>query len=138
MRSHAHNIAVRPVIAPAVNTDLGTTPLVGTVIDGLGFDSLTYCLITGTLSDANAAYTVLLEESDSDSTGFTAVADADLIGTEPAAGFNYADDGETRKIGYVGGKRYTRLTITPAGADSGNSPIAALAILGHPLSSPVA
>lgn len=138
MRSHAHNIAVRPVIAPAVNTDLGTTPLVGTVIDSLGFDSVTYAIVTGTLSDANATYVVLLEESDSDSTGFTAVADADLIGTEAAAGFNFADDGETRKLGYIGSRRYTRLTITPAGADSGNSPVAAVAILGHPASAPVA
>jgi hypothetical protein len=138
MRSHAHHIAVRPVIAPAVNTDLGTTPLVGTVIDSLGFDSVTYAIITGTLSDTDASYSALLEESDSDSTGFTAVADSDLIGTEAAAGFNYSDDGETRKLGYIGSKRFTRLTITPTGANSGNTPVAALAILAHPHSAPVA
>lgn len=138
MRDQANNLTVRPVIAPAANADLGTTPLVGTVIDRAGYESLTYAIITGTLSDANATYAVLLEESDdSGMSGATAVADADLIGTEAAAGFTYANDGVTRKLGYVGNKRYTRLTITPTGADSGNSPIAPVAILGRPHLAPV-
>ncbi|MEJ6783766.1 hypothetical protein [Aminobacter sp. Piv2-1] len=138
MRDQANNLTLRPVIAPAANSNLGTTPLVGTVIDRQGYDSLSYGIVTGTLSDADATYTVLLEESDNDSSNFTAVADADLIGTEAAAGFNFGDDSETRKLGYIGNKRYTRLTITPAAADSGNSPIAAIAILGRPLQAPVA
>ncbi len=138
MRDFANNIAIRPVIAPAANTDLGTTPLVGAVIDGLGFEGLTYGIVTGTLSDADATYTVLLEESDESGANFTAVADEHLIGTESAAGFVFSDDGETRKLGYIGHKRYTRLTITPAAANSGNSPIAAVAILGHAHSRPVA
>lgn len=139
MKDFASNIAIRPVIAPADNADLGTTPLVGTVIDRQGFESLTYAIATGTLSDADATYTVLLEESDaSDMSGANAVADADMIGTEAAAGFTYANDGVTRKLGYIGHKRYTRLTITPAGANSGNSPIAALAILGNAHTRPVA
>ena len=138
MRDHANNLTVRPVIAPADNADLGTTPLVGSIIDRSGYETLTYAIITGTLSDANATYAVLLEESDdSGMSGATAVADADMIGTEAAAGFTYANDGVTRKLGYVGDKRYTRLTITPTGADSGNSPIAAIAILGRPHSAPV-
>jgi len=138
MRDQANMLTVRPVIAPAANTDLGTTPLVGTVIDRVGYESLTYAIATGTLSDANATYAVVLEESDVSNDGFTAVADADLIGTEAAAGFTYANDGVTRRLGYIGNKRYTRLTITPTGADSGNSPIAAVAILGNPHEAPVA
>lgn len=138
MRDQANNLTFRPVIVPAANTDLGTTPLVGSIIDRLGYESLTYGVVTGTLSDTNATYTTLLEESDaSNMDGANAVADADLIGTEADAGFNFGDDGETRKLGYVGSKRYTRLTITPAGADSGNSPIAAIAILGNPPTRPV-
>jgi hypothetical protein len=139
MRDFANNIAVRPVIAPAVNTDLGTTPLVGTIIDRLGFESLTYAIITGALTDADATYAVLLEESDAANMGgAAAVADKDMIGTEAAAGFTFDDDGETRKLGYIGNKRYTRLTITPAAANSGNSPIAAVAILGNAHDRPVA
>lgn len=138
MRDQASNLKLMPVIAPAINTDAGTTPIVGSIIDRLGYESLTYGIITGTLSDTNATYTVLLEESDdSGMSGAAAIADADLIGTEADAGFTFANDGVTRKLGYVGNKRYTRLTITPAGADSGNSPIAAIAILGRPHQAPV-
>jgi hypothetical protein len=139
MRDLANNIAVRPVIAPAANNNLGTTPLVGTVIDRLGFESLSYAIITGALTDVNATYAVLLEESDAANMDpANAVADADLIGTEEAAGFTFANDGVTKKLGYVGNKRYTRLTITPTGADSGDSPIAAIAILGNAHNRPVA
>lgn len=139
MKDMFNNITVRPVIAPADRADIGTTPIAGAIIDQRGYDSLTYAIATGTLSDANATYSVLLEESnDSGMSGANEVADADLIGTEAAAGFTFANDGVTRKLGYRGSKRYTRLTITPAGADSGNSPIAAIAILGNPALAPVA
>ncbi|MFZ5690542.1 MAG: hypothetical protein ACOY5F_04745 [Pseudomonadota bacterium] len=138
MRDQAHNLTLRPVIAPAANANLGTTPLVGAIIDRQGFESLTYGIITGTLSDADATYTVLLEESDAaNMSGANAVADGDLIYTEASAGFVFSDDGVTRKLGYIGSKRYTRITITPAAADSGNSPIAAIAILGGPHVRPV-
>jgi hypothetical protein len=139
MRDFANNIAVKTVIDPAANNDLGTTPLVGAIIDRLGFESLTYAIVTGDLTDANATYSVLLEESDAaNMDGANAVADADLIGTEAAAGFTYANDGVVRELGYVGNKRYTRLTITPAGADDGDSPIAVVAILGNANNRPVA
>ncbi|QTL03154.1 hypothetical protein J5J86_20745 [Aquabacter sp. L1I39] len=134
MRDIASNIAVRAVIAPVVVSD--NTAAVGTVIDRLGFDSLAYVIATGTLADADATFTVLLEESDASGSGFTAVADADLIGTEADASFTFANDGVVRKLGYRGHKRYTRLTITPAG-NSGSAPLAAVAILGHAASRPV-
>jgi hypothetical protein len=41
-------------------------------------------------------------------TGAVAVADADLIGTELLAGYTFADDAETRKLGYVGATSATR------------------------------
>jgi len=135
MRDLASNLAVRPVIAPAVVAD--NTAAVGTVIDRLGFDSLAYVIATGTLADADATFAVLLEESDASGSGFTAVADTDLVGTEADAGFTFADDGEVRKLGYIGHKRYTRLTITPTG-NSGSAPIAAVAVLGHAAERPVA
>lgn len=140
MRDLFNNVAVRPVIAPADNANLDTTPLVGEVIDGLGFESLTYLIALGALTDANATYAVLLEESDTGAFGGEEndVADEDLLGTEANAGFTFDHDGEVRKLGYIGDKRYTRLTITPTGADSGNSPIAAVAILGNAHNRPVA
>jgi hypothetical protein len=138
MRDLYNSIAIKPVIAPAANANLGTTALVGSVVDSLGFGSVTYAIQTGALTDVDATYTTLLEESDAAGSGFAAVSDSDLLGTETAASFTFAADGVVRKLGYAGSKRYTRLTITPAGADSGNSPISALAILGHPATAPVA
>ncbi len=128
MRDLASNIAIRAVIAPAVVAD--NTAAVGGVIDRRGFDSLTYVIATGTLADADATFAALLEESDASGSGFTAVADADMIGTEALASFTYADDGAVRKLGYIGHKRYTRLTITPTG-NSGSAPLSAVAVLGH-------
>jgi hypothetical protein len=134
MRDLRSSIAVRPVIAPIVVSD--NTAQVGTVIDRQGFSSLTYAIATGILADADATFTVLLEESDVSGSGFAAVADGDLIGTEAAASFTFANDGVTRTLGYRGSKRFTRLTITPA-ANTGSAPIAAMAILGHPVIAPV-
>jgi hypothetical protein len=59
------------------------------------------------------------------------VADADLLGAETLAGFTFTHDDETIKLGYIGDKRYTRLTLTPTN-NSGNAPVAVVAILGWP------
>ena len=60
------------------------------------------------------------------------------MGTLALAAFQFDDDKECRKIGYVGSKRYTRLTITPTGNDSGAAPLSAVALKGNPASSPTA
>ena len=52
--------------------------------------------------------------------------------------FQFDDDGECRKIGYVGSKRYVRVTVTPSGNDSGNIFLAGVAILGNPEMFPTA
>lgn len=120
-------------IIPGTRNNIGTTPIVGAIIDRRGYESLTYVICTGALTDANATYTVLLEESDdSGLSGSNAVADDDLISTEAQASFTFAADSVCKKLGYRGTKRYTRLTITPAAADAGDSPIAAIAVLGNP------
>ena len=63
------------------------------------------------------------------------VAAKDLVGTLALAGFTEASDGTTRKVGYIGNKRYTRLTITPTG-NAAAAPMSAIALLGHPVSAP--
>ena len=129
MRDLMNNIAPKRVLSPVSVAD--TTAQVGTVVDGQGHDSVTYVILPGAIADADATFTVLLEESDASGSGFTAVADTDLLGTEALAGFQFDDDNECRKIGYVGAKRYTRLTITPV-ANASAALLAAVAILGHP------
>ena len=49
--------------------------------------------------------------------------------TEAVMAFDFADDDSVRKMGYVGEKRYVRMTITPVG-NTGNIPIAIIAIMG--------
>lgn len=114
------------------------TAQVSQIIDTAGFESLMLALITGTLSDADATFTVLVEDGNaSNLSDAAAVADKFLIGTEAGASFTFADDGETRKIGYIGDKRYVRVTVTPAN-NTGNLFMAGIAVLGHARSEPVA
>lgn len=137
MRDLVNNINLKAVLPPAAAAITDNTAQVCAVVDSRGFDSVTYAIITGTLADADATFTVLLEESDQSGSGFAAVPDVDLITLESVAGFTFAADGACRKIGYGGGKRYTRLTITPS-ANTGAAPMAVIAILGSPFSAPTA
>lgn len=128
-----NKINLKRVLSPVSVAD--TTAQVGTVVDSKGFESVTYVIATGSIADADATFTVLLEESDASGSGFAAVADADLLGTEALAGFQFDDDNECRKLGYIGAKRYTRLTITPV-ANASAALLSAVAILGHPQIAP--
>lgn len=132
MRDLHNNIHTVPLIAPiAARTD--NTAIVSAIIDRRGYDSLELVLITGTNTDVNATFAVLVEDGNaSNLSDNAAVADNHLLGTEALAAFTFADDVETRKIGYIGDKRYVRVTVTPTGNDSGNIFIAGVAVLGHP------
>lgn len=135
MQDLMNSIDVKRVISPVSVAD--NTAQVGTVVDRRGFDSVTYVIATGSIADVDATFTVLLEESDVSGSGYTAVADADLIGTEVLAAFQFDDDNECRKLGYKGAKRYTRLTITPVNNASA-ALIAAVCILASPQVAPTA
>jgi len=136
MQDLHNNLHVKRCISPV--SEAGTTALVGQIIDRQGFDSLEYIIATGSIADADATFTVLLEEGDNSSlTDAAAVADGDLIGTEALAAFQFDDDNEVRKLGYKGHKRYTRLTITPVGNASA-ALISAVAVLGNPSYGPTA
>lgn len=130
MRDLMNNVNIKRVLSPVSVAD--TTAQVGQIIDRQGYDSLTYVIATGSIADADATFTVLLEEGDvSNLSDAAAVADADLIGTEVLTAFQFDDDNECRKLGYKGAKRYTRLTITPV-ANASAALLAAVAVLGHP------
>lgn len=93
----------------------GDTAVVSQIIDMQGIDSLVFAIATGSLADVDATFTVLVEESDDAAmSNATAVADADLLGTEALASFTFAGDDKCFKIGYKGSKRYVTCTITPA------------------------
>lgn len=136
MRDLHDNIKVSRVISPVAATD--NTALVGQIIDTVDYDSLEFVIATGTLADSDATFTVLVEDGDDSALGDNAaVADGYLLGTEAAASFTFTNDDAVRKIGYIGPKRYVRMTITPAN-NSGSAPISVVAVQGHPKVAPVA
>lgn len=139
MRRDLHN-AIYPKrgLSPvAAGTD--NTAYVSQIVDTAGFDSVEFVILIGANTDTNATFAVLFEDGDdSGLSDHEAVADAQLLGTEALAGFDAGDDNEVRKIGYLGTKRYCRVTITPSGNDSGNIFIAGVWLLGHPHVQPTA
>jgi len=133
MRDLYNNISIQKVIAPVVVSD--NTAAVGTVIDRLGFESVTFAIATGTLADADATFAVLLEESNASGSDFAAVADADLIGTEAGATISGgASDGQIAKIGYIGVDRYLTVDLTVGGTATGVHSV--MAVLGDPINAP--
>jgi hypothetical protein len=110
-----HNsIKVSRAISPVSVAD--NTAAVSQILDTANFNAHELLIATGSIADADATFAVLIEEGDNSAlSDAAAVADADLLGTEAVAGFQFDDDNETRKIGYIGAKRYIRATITPTG-----------------------
>ncbi|MBP2229658.1 hypothetical protein J2847_002957 [Azospirillum agricola] len=132
-----NNIHVVTGIAPAAAV-ADNTAFVSAIVDTKGFESVEFVILTGALADVDATFTVLVEDgSAANLSDAAAVADTFLLGTEAQAGFTFADDNKVRKIGYVGGKRYARVTVTPA-SNSGNAFVAGVWLLGHPKNAPTA
>jgi hypothetical protein len=128
MRDFANSIEVRRAISPGVAVT-GNTPFVSQIIDLAGFGKLVFAIQSGSLADADATFTTLVEHGDqANLSDAVAVPDAQLTGSEAAASFTFADDNKVRKIGYVGSKQYVRLTVTPAN-NTGDAYISAVAIL---------
>ena len=127
-RDLMNNIHPVVAIAPQVVTD--GSSLLSAAIDVRGYKSCTFIILLGTMSDLDATWTATVHEgSTSTQSAHTAVADADLIGTEALAAFQFDDDGETRKIGYKGDEDYASIEIDNVTANTGNLPIAVLALL---------
>ena len=132
MRDLMNNVNIAGIAATGVITVTDTTAIVSGIVDKQGYDSVMFGIITGTLADVDATFTVLVEDGDdSGLSDAAAVDDAYLLGTEALASFTFAEDASAFKIGYVGPKRYTRCTVTPA-ANTGSAPIGIFCLLGHP------
>ena len=125
MSDLANNLTLKRALSPqAARVD--NTAIVSEILDVRDFDGVMLAIQLGALTDSNATFVVLLEESDaSNMASANAVADDDMNGTEVQAGFIFSDDDKCRKLGYHGNKRYIRATITPSGNDAGNIFLAA-------------
>lgn len=112
----------RGISPAAAVTD--NTAIVSEIFDTRGFHAIMFLILLGALADTDATFTVLMEEGDqADLSDAVAVADSDLNGSEELAGFTFEHDDGLRKLGYIGSKRYVRVTITPAG-NTGNAFVA--------------
>lgn len=129
----------------AITTD---TTTVGNIVDSIGFESLTYAIQAGTLTDG--AYTVTITEGDvlsggtPDATnpnvirggtitdGATVSSDF-IIGSLPS--FADSEDDITKAFGFVGKDRYSLISIVSSGTESGGF-FSAQAILGHAKNQP--
>lgn len=138
MRDQMSNIHTVNVVPPAAaRTD--NTAIVSAIVDTRGYDSLTFVLLPGANTDTNATFAVTMDHGDVSNLSDAAAVPASMLqGTLALAGFQFDDDNETRKIGYVGNRRYARVTVTPSGNDAGNIFLAVVAVLGNPQIAPTA
>jgi hypothetical protein len=127
LRDLLNDVDVRVAVPP--QTPSAATAIVGLVIDTQGASGVLFSILLGTLTGALTTAVVLLEHGDvANLSDAAAVDDADLNGTELLAGWALADSPNKTKLGYVGSKRYVRLTLTPTG-NNASHPVAASCVL---------
>lgn len=140
MRDLHNNVDIIATINPVAVGTTGTGQA-GAVVDTRGYDSVEIALHYGAITATAATFTPVIKEGDT--TGaMTSVADADLLGTEANAGLAAAArvDGSTenvtKRIGYIGTKRYVSADIVNTA--TAGTPVAASVILANPHRAPVA
>ncbi len=92
------------------------TTTAGEIIDTLNFNICEFIVQTGTIT-TGTSYTVTLEEGDD-----SGLSDAAAVSAEETLGsavFIITDDDTTKRIGYIGKKRYVRMSIVSVGTVSG-------------------
>jgi hypothetical protein len=118
----------------AATTD--NTAYVSQIIDMKGYDAAEFVWAAGSIADVDVTFTVLVEHGDNSGlSDNTAVPDDQLTNTEASAAPTFGSDNAVGSIGYLGDKRYVRVTITPA-ANSGNIFLAGVWIQGNPSLAP--
>jgi hypothetical protein len=147
MKDLYSNIEIESALDPIVSGN--GTAAGAKVFDLAGFNSAVFLWWVGvegsTLSSSNY-WTLKMEHADDNGSGaagtYAVVAAGDVQGVTPAEGIvvtidDPAEDNAIYKIGYVGGKRFVRLTIAETGTGP-DLPQCLGVIKGHPLDAPVA
>jgi hypothetical protein len=146
LRDSTNRLEVKRVISSTRVAD--NTAQVGQIIDHRDAKSVLYLINIGACADVDVTFATLLEHGDDAALADAAtVPDADLLSQTPAvkdgngallsaavapltaASFQFDSDNQVRKLGYIGAKRYSRLTITPAN-NTGNADFGAVCVLG--------
>lgn len=152
-RSLVDNISVEDMSDNQLRI-INNTTVAGGAIDLQGFDSATIVADIGVWGDtvSGGLVEIGLQESDASGSGFTDVANADLTDTIAGASTvtgavatgvfasvsSTSNDQKQVKTGYLGSKRYIRAKINGEKNLATGTPIAILAIKGHPSKAPVA
>jgi len=131
MASYEQKTSLKPVKALNITAITSSTTTAGSSIDTKGFESLTLFVELGARTDGT--FLPLVQDSDDD-INFVDVADQFLIGTEAEAQINTANTIKT--IGYVGKKRYVKLSIVSTAITSGAT-VSATAVLANASKRPV-
>jgi hypothetical protein len=145
MKDLHNNIkTVRAIEPKAIGTTGIANGSLSPAIDLQGYSSCEFVINHGTAGATGDTTSVVIYECDTATGSFTSVADADLLGTEAAAGLpaeatartSGVGKNITTKVGYVGNKRYVKIRLYGVGHATGI--VSANAILGAAASSPVA
>lgn len=137
MRDLHSKIEVRNALnSQAISTN---TTTVGAIIDLQGFNSCELVAKAGAITDG--AYALKVEHGDTDNLADAADVPAlELLGAEENGGadvgFADTDDNAVKKVGYVGNKRYLRVSIVSTETSDGGN-FTGLALLGDAHARPV-
>lgn len=147
MQFDLHN-NVLPVRALQAQTISGSALATGD-LDLQGFQSAAVVVDFGDIDEMGASpvggaqIAIKLEHADDDGTGsagvYANVALADVLGpTSVSAGVvsTVTTDAALVRFGYVGGKRFIKVTLTPTGLTNGG-PVVVSLLKGHPRHGPV-
>jgi len=134
MKDMHNSIKVIHAITPqVVGTSGAANGKLSAIVDRQGFESLEFVYSAGTSASAADTINPIVLEADATGDSFTSVANDDLLGTESAITLSAAG---SKKVGYKGNKRYTRLRLY--GLGTATAIVGAVAILGNPADAPVA
>ncbi len=135
-----NNIRTKTVISPlAIGANATKT---GLVIDRQGYGGVEFIASYGAVTTTGTVVTMVVKEGDATGT-LTSVADTDLLGTEAlfslAAGARVAGTGKevTKRIGYIGSKRYVQVNAVQTGTTSVGV-VGVAAVLHSPHNAPTA
>tara|TARA_R110000787_G_scaffold7296_6_gene25062 strand:- start:17559 stop:17972 length:414 start_codon:yes stop_codon:yes gene_type:complete len=108
------------------------TTTVGNIIDRAAKEAVEFVILSGTVTDGS--YAPLVEHGDAANLSDAATVPAtELLGTAAEATIGAGDDDQAgKKIGYMGGKRYVRLSLVSTGTTTGGTNMGSVVVLGHP------
>lgn len=132
-----HNIGVAQVAVPLAAHVASITLANSVAIDTYGYYGIVLEAVVGVVTDSTHVLTLYESDTDTPSSaaGYTAVAQADLLGTLPTNLTTLTNF----KLGYIGSKRYLRMSLTWTTSGSGVGGVYGVyAILGYPMHKPVA